>query len=455
MVNTKRIEDEKKSEMLRQNWKDVDQLQRQVHRKSLLESSQQILSETNKSIQNNSQSEEYGETQEKIQNISPSEKQDSTVVKPHEDNSPVQQDLSGNSDDRIAEISKQQIDPYLLAAKEVMEDILNTLEIMEKRKKTESSVPTPQSTPPLRSARTRESVRTDATDYTMVTDDDDPIDVEKLKKEMRSAYLKEWADLRGLVFDNEEEAEKAFQESKIKKGEESEPKPPTPITEEPKPMTPPQEPKPSTPPQVTEEPKVDIPVLDLNKEEPSTEAHDIITPLQSSRKPSRSNRSRSSNTSRKSSRRRKSSLFHASPGQGDQQQDSDGEDNETKKDKFRENFPQMELDALLGFFPELRLQISDLLRQKRHLKLDISEWKAEYFIQHGREATWEERKAGIGDLYEKYHEVGYKANKALQELTEAENDLLRTWEVRRLQRYNKKKGNKEVEERKEVREMKE
>jgi hypothetical protein len=318
--------------------------------------------------------------------------------------------------------------------KEVMDDLLETLETMNQ---------------PLQTSRTRESGHTELTNYTIVTDemneedDDDPIDVEKLKKEMRSAYLKEWGDMRGLTFENDEEAEQAFENSKKKV---TPPKTPPPLPADPPPVDAPpaeeEELKPATPvkeetkpatPTVEDEVKVEslLPETKSQVESPlHPEAEDRVTPLPSSRRPS--NRSRSSSKSSKS--RRKSSLFQTVALQiagGKESQNDSDEENNSKKDDYREKFPQSELDALLGFFPELRSEISELLRQKRHLKLDISEWKAEFFLKNGREANWDERKSEIGELYEKYHEVGYKANKALKELREAEDDLLKSWETRR------------------------
>jgi hypothetical protein len=342
-------------------------------------------------------------------------------------------------------ISPPAPDETLIEVTAVMEGIMDTLEKMNHRK---ASAPNPTqmnspSATPLQTSRTRD---TNLTDYTMVSDDDnDPIDVEKLQKEMRSAYLKEWGDMRGMVFQNDEEAELAFQSAKVQKKEEiSVPlPPPLPTEEEPlKPATPLvdnqpdglQDPPPAevVPAEVT----LDSSPVTLDN---NSEAQDMVTPLPSARK--RSSRPPTNSKSRSSSRRQ-SSLFQTvalatlatAVGSNDNepqpQHDSD-EENLKQQNKFRQNFPSNELEALLGFFPELRAEISELLRQKRHLKLDISEWKAEFFLQNGREANWSERKEAIGEMYERYHQVGYKANKVLKELIEAEDDLLKTWEARR------------------------
>jgi hypothetical protein len=343
-----------------------------------------------------------------------------------------------------------------LEVKEVMEGMLDTLEMMNHRKSVPQTPNSPSTPSPLHSSRTRD---TTVTDYTMVSEqeeeNDDPIDVEKLKQEMRSAYLKEWGDMRGMVFENDEEAELAFQTAKNRQPEkvsnsappepEEEPKPPTPSVEkETEPMSDPQ-------PEIVSGPLTPatlpaVPILDTNLL--TDEAKDLVTPLPSSRSTARppTNKSRSSSSK---SKRRQSSLFLPPPpsssteaggggGGGGEGHDSD-EENFKQKNKFRQNFPPSELEALLGFFPELRCEISELLRQKRHLKLDISEWKAEFFVQNGREANWSERKEAIGELYERYHQVGYRANKVLKELMEAEDDLLRGWEARREKLSKRKK----------------
>jgi hypothetical protein len=238
----------------------------------------------------------------------------------------------------------------------------------------------------------------------MVTDDD-PIDEEALRKQMRSTYLKEWADMRGLVFQTDDEAEKALKEFQNKK------KPPATI------------PPPTPPPETKNEPPVEAPPLI----QPQTE--DLVPPLESTPRKSPRSRSSSKATSARKSSKRRTSLFSVGP--TDQKNDSDDEKLDTSEE-FRKSFPPAELEALLGFFTELRSEISELLRMKRQLKLDISEWKAEFFLQHGREANWEERKTAIGHLYDKYHEVGFKANKSLKELRDSEDELLKSWAARRL-----------------------
>lgn len=339
-----------------------------------------------------------------------------------------------------------------LMIKQILDDLIVTLESMTHLQEPIDITPPSQNNHsiPLETSRTEHTSHTNLTDYTMVTDntdelnDDeqqDPIDEEALKKQMRSAYLKEWADMRGLTFETDDEAEKALQEfqnrRKTIQKKDSLP-PPPPVVEEKIPESP-------TP--------IEIPPLDLkSKIEPAEitpileekEGEDLVTPLVSTaRRLSRSKSSRknssSSTSSKSSSARRKSSLFDTNTinnlnnnnnNTTNNGNDSD-EDKLEKYDEIRKNIPQNELDALLGFFPELRAEISELLRKKRHLKLDISEWKAEFFIQNGREASWEERKEAIGTMYEKYHEVGFKANKALKELRESENELLKSWESRR------------------------
>jgi hypothetical protein len=444
--NEKWNQDKLKSEKLRQDWKNVEEeLQHKAHRDSIKR-------------QDEGKGDTSADAAEAVSLQSSEQKENDTAGAPLEELEPSSSSSalpssSSSPPPPAAAVTAAAVtgesDEEMIAAKEVMEDILETLESMHQnqrqpRKKSQRSDDEAdnRSETPLQTSRTRESVHTELTDYTMVTEEDeneengdgDPIDVEKLKKEMRSAYLREWGDMRGMVFENDEEAELAFQNSKKKQ---SPPETPAPVAP---PAAPPAAPVPAPP---TEE----VPSEEEVKVEQSSppfmlqeEAKDHVTPLPSSRRPSRmTNRSRSSSKSSSSSSkaRRKSSLFQtvglllAGAAAGAQNDHDSDEENGSRKDDYRQTFPPSELEALLGFFPELRSEISELLRQKRHLKLDISEWKAEFFLKNGREATWEERKREINEMYERYHEVGFKANKALKELREAEDDLLKSWETRR------------------------
>jgi hypothetical protein len=215
-------------------------------------------------------------------------------------------------------------------------------------------------------------------------------EAEKTLEQIRLEYVREWADMRGLSFDNDEEAEAAMlaaQEAARKKKLGLVPLPvplPVPVS----PAIPAQQ-------QVQEEPAA--PTIPLPVQQ------DTANPSPTPRSTQTSALSPRSASSRAKSRRA-SSLFGKTHSRLDEN-DSDPEDREAASNELRKGLTQVELDALLGFFPDLRQEIADLLLKKRTYKLLISEWKADFFVTHGREATWEERKAGLNQAYDKYHEV--------------------------------------------------
>jgi len=262
--------------------------------------------------------------------------------------------------------------------------------------------------------------RTDETVY-----EAEEIDEEALLREIRERYSKEWNELRGIESDdiddeiNVDPIEENIAEDKetdLKdEGKDTEVKDEDKVTE------------------VKDEEKGE----DSGKEDDDAFPSDVppsqplstrtLSGAPSTASPRTGTSSRRSSSLRRSSRRR-SSVNPSGMLQGD---DSDDEKVNKASQQFRETIPQTELDALVGFFTPLREEIHALMKEKRELKMKISEWKADFFRSNNRDASWVERKLSLGEVYDKYHEVTYGLRKAIKDLRNAEDELLRAWQEKK------------------------
>ena len=78
---------------------------------------------------------------------------------------------------------------------------------------------------------------------------------------------------------------------------------------------------------------------------------------------------------------------------------------EQESSQFRASLPQVEVDALAGFFADQRANVLTLQSEKSRLKSAIAKYKKKFEKKHGRAPGWHDRADAVKKNYEDYQEV--------------------------------------------------